>query len=58
MEGKNRIYAVNGNLTEEELLTIGTLLLRGGYTVKKTKQKLGGKDVKCIEYCVNTEAEH
>ena len=45
-----RIYSVNNNLTEEDLLDLARLLVKAGYSVRKTKQKLNGKDVRCIEY--------
>ena len=55
MDSKNRIYAVNGNLTEEDLLDLGRLLLKGGLIVKKGKQKLDNKNVKYIEYWIGLE---
>ena len=55
MDGKNRIYSINGSLTEEDLLDLGRLLLKGGLTVKKGKQKLDNKSVKYIEYCNGSE---
>ena len=55
MDGKNRIYSINGSLTEEDLLDLGRLLLKGGLTVKKGKQKLDNKSVKYIEYWTGSE---
>jgi len=50
-----RIYSANNNLTEEDLLDIAKLHVKGGYSVRKTKQKLNGKDVKCIEFSADME---
>jgi len=50
-----RIYSANNNLTEEDMLDLARLLVKAGYSVRKTKQKLNGKDVKCIEFSADME---
>lgn len=55
MSDAKRIYSICGSLTEEDLLDLGRLLLKGGLTIKKGKQKLDNKNVKYIEYWIGSE---
>ena len=46
-----RIYAQkNGTYTKQELLDLATLLIKGGYTVRRGKQKVDGKPVEFVEF--------
>ena len=55
MTDAKRIYSVNGSIPEDGLLTIGRILIQGGYTVRKGKQKLDGKSTKYIEFGIDSE---
>ena len=51
-----RIYSANNSLTEEDLLELAKLLIKAGYTVKKSKQALkNGKEVRCIIFGTDME---
>ena len=46
-----KIYAQkDGSYTKQELLDLSTLLLKGGYTVRRGKQKVEGKPVEIVEF--------
>ncbi len=51
----------NGSYTKQELLDMATLLIKGGYTVKRGKAKIEGKPVECIVFAgdkkTNSEEE-
>ena len=50
------IYAQpNGTYTKQELLDIATLLIKGGYTVRRGKAKIDGKPVEFVEYACPTK---
>lgn len=53
-----RIYAQSGgSYTKAELLEIATLLVKGGYSVKRIKQKIDGKPVEAVEFFGDAGAE-
>ena len=58
-----RIYAqASGSYTKQELLDMSTLLIKGGYTVRRGKAKIDGKPVEFVEFTGdekpnNTETE-
>ena len=46
-----KIYAQkDGSYTKQELLDLSTLLIKGGYTVRRGKQKVEGKPVEIVEF--------
>ena len=46
-----RIFAQkNGSYTKGELLDLATLLIKGGYTVRRGKTKIDGKPVEIVEF--------
>lgn len=46
-----KIYAQkDGSYTKQELLDLSTLLVKGGYTVRRSKQKVEGKPVEIVEF--------
>ena len=46
-----RIYAQkDGSYTKQELLELSTLLIKGGYTVRRGKQRVEGKPVEIVEF--------
>jgi hypothetical protein len=46
-----KIYAQkNGTYTKQELLDLAALLLKGGYTVRRGKQRVDGKPVEFVEF--------
>lgn len=51
-----KIYAQkNGSLTKQELLDMSTLLIKGGYTVRRDKEKVGDKYIEYIEFTGDDE---
>lgn len=56
-----KIYAQkNGTYTKQELLDMATLLIKGGYTVRRGKTKIDGKPVEFVEFtgdAAGTESE-
>lgn len=56
-----RIYAQkSGTYTKQELLDMATLLIKGGYTVRRGKAKIDGKPVEYVEFSgdsAGTESE-
>lgn len=40
----------DGSYTKQELLDIATLLIKGGYTVRRGKEKVDGKYVEFVEF--------
>lgn len=46
-----KIYAQNGgSLTKQELLDLATLLIKGGYTVRRRKVKINDKPTEIVEF--------
>lgn len=46
-----RIYAQkNGSYTKQELLDLSTLLIKGGYTVRRCKVKVNEKPTEIVEF--------
>ena len=46
-----KIYAQqSGSYTKQELLDMATLLIKGGYTVRRGKVKIDGKPVEYVEF--------
>lgn len=45
----------NGSLTKQELLDISTLLVKGGYTVKRDEVKVGNNYIEFIEFTGDDE---
>ena len=46
-----KIYAQNGgSLTKQELLDLATLLIKGGYTVRRRKMKINDKPTEIVEF--------
>lgn len=46
-----KIYAQkDGSYTKQELLDLSTLLVKGGYTVRRGKQRVDGKPVEIVEF--------
>lgn len=46
-----KIYAQkSGTYTKQELLDMATLLIKGGYTVRRGKAKIDGKPVEYVEF--------
>lgn len=46
-----KIYAQNGgSLTKQELLDLATLLIKGGYTVRRRKAKINDKPTEIVEF--------
>ena len=40
----------DGSYTKQELLEIATLLVKGGYTVQRGKQRVDGKPAEYVEF--------
>lgn len=46
-----KIYAQkNGSYTKQELLELSTLLIKGGYTVRRCKVKINDKPTEIVEF--------
>lgn len=46
-----KIYAQkNGSYTKQELLELSTLLIKGGYTVRRCKVKINDKPTEVVEF--------
>ena len=46
-----KIYAQkNGTYTKQELLDLATLLIKGGYTVRRGKVKINDKPTEVVEF--------
>lgn len=46
-----KIYAQkNGTYTKQELLDLSTLLIKGGYTVRRCKMKINDKPTEVVEF--------
>lgn len=46
-----KIYAQkNGTYTKQELLELATLLIKGGYTVRRSKLKINEKPTEVVEF--------